>query len=231
MIKHFLKRDFQDSLAVWIIISGLTLLFLMSYLLWPSPNLIWALGYLYFLFSMFQTGGMLGSIVRSDHTISRHYFLTLPLQRNKMFYVVIVRAFVFYIPLWLYLIFIAPLTLREHFGQWANLPTCYVTYVFGVTLILFWFLAQGILHSIIMERSWHFSSSRKRVLSALIPGLVASAEIVIFFACFGAAISVLSKETAFRWLDGLFILLCFLIPTLIAVITFRLARSRWTSVS
>jgi hypothetical protein len=220
MIGHFLKRDFKDSLTSWIILSFLSVLFLIFYTLSRSESLIFGLGYLFFMFSIFQIANLMGNIVRTDHIISRQYYLALPAKRNTLFFILLIRIFIFNIPLFIYLTLIAPITLRESFAGYLTSTFSYFTYFYGVLTGLIWFISTGLLQALIMERSLHHSSSRKRMLSAIIPTLVSGLGFIVVISAIHFALKT-SGGLAFFFL---------LIPAALVAMSVRMAKSRWTSV-
>ncbi|MFM8268932.1 MAG: hypothetical protein ACKN9V_01995 [Pseudomonadota bacterium] len=229
MIKHFLVQDFRDSLVIWIIFAAVAFVLTSSYFIWPNSNSIIILGFSCFMFSVLQTANIVGTVIRSDHILSRHYYLTLPLKRHRMFSVIILRLFVFFLPLWLFCTVIAPLTFRVEFSSVTSSTSCYLIYVFGITLGIFWFLGQGLLHSVILQQSLHFSSSKKRILSALIPAFVSIVEMIVIFVAFYFSITTLSSSE--KTFFGIFftLLISLPVPIFLTLLKLRLARNRWTS--
>lgn len=229
MIRHFLAQDFRDSIVGWIIFATLTFLLTLSYLVWQNPYFVYSLGYSCFMFSIFQSTNLVGSVVRSDHILSRHYYLTLPIKKQRMFYLVILRLSIFFFPIWFFCTVIAPLTLRSDFSPIISTVSCYSTYVLGVTTGILWFLGQMLRQTVIWEQSLHFSSSRKRILSGLIPTFVSMLEISILFISFYFPIMIFSSPEK-TWLGlASAIFISIPLPVLLTGIKLRLARSRWTS--
>lgn len=233
MIGHFLKRDFQDALTSWIIVSILSSLFLVAYILTPSQHVIFGLGYVFFMFSIFQVATLIGNIARADHIISRQYFLALPASRNSLFFILILRILVFSIPLWLYFAVIAPLTLRQDFAGFINSAIGYLIYLFGVSVGILWFLTTALLQTLIIERSLHHSSSRRRLLSGIIPAFVAALGFGLLLGAFTFALRIIYQwgESTNLIFAGSLVLVCLLVPTLQLMVSVKLAKSRWTSVS
>lgn len=232
MITHFLKRDFKDSIVSWVILTLISSVFVPFCILNQSENVLWLLGYFYFMFPIFQMPTLMGSITRNDHMMSRHYYLSLPCSRDTLFYLIIFRMGIFFLPLWAYLVLFSPWVLASHWSHLENALLAYLIYFFGVTMGFVWFISSAILHSIFLEQSMHFSSSRKRILSALIPTGVGIVELVAFGVCFGYVLRLVAGfPVSFQAppISYLLVLVCFATPTAITVITLKLAKARWTS--
>jgi len=94
MTLHFLKRDFRDFLLYWIILLILTIIALLAGMIGLSM-LVWA----YFMFPSMAEGYILGSPWRTQHQMSRHYLLSLPISHKRLFVTQQIRILVFWMPL------------------------------------------------------------------------------------------------------------------------------------
>jgi hypothetical protein len=234
MISHFLKRDLKDSMVFWIVLGLMSVLILGAYWWSPSESLIMCLGWLYFIFSQFVTLNITGTLIRTDHMISRQYFLSLPLKRNSFFLITLLRLSVFYLPLWLYLIIMVSLFSISR--KLYLLPSFYISFLvflFAISLTLIWWISHGLLYSLLLERSLRFSNSTKRLLTALVPMFLFLAEASVFFFCFFWALKLLLGFGALPYpsLEFPVILICLGVPVSITAITLRLSKTRWTSVA
>ncbi len=98
MILHFLKRDLLDFKIGWLFIGFLTILCVLSAKFWENT---WSLGilfYVYVLFGMLPIQAILGSVWRSQHRLSRHFLLSLPLPHKNLFLIQNVRLLIFALP-------------------------------------------------------------------------------------------------------------------------------------
>lgn len=232
MIKHFLKRDFKDSIVSWVILSLISILFVPVCLTSKSENALWLLGYFYFMFPIFQIPTLIGSITRNDHMMSRHYYLSLPRSRDSLFYLIVFRMGIFFLPLWSYLVLVFPWVLSAYWSHLDNALLAYGIYFFGISMGFVWFISSAILHSIFLEQSMHFSSSRKRILSALVPVAIGALEFLVFGFCFTYVLRLVTgMPVSFQipQMSFLVVLICFAVPTAITGFTLKLARARWTS--
>ena len=98
MIGHFLKRDFLDFRLLWIGLLIVTLLWAMG-----SKRIFGTTGleYLFFgyiFFGMLPQNFILGSPWRTQHQISRHYLLSLPLAHKNLFLIQNIRMMIFGFP-------------------------------------------------------------------------------------------------------------------------------------
>ena len=94
MILHFLRRDFKDFLLYWIIVSLVTIIALFAGVV-GLPMLFWV----YFMFPSIAEGYILGSQWRTQHQMSRHYLLGLPIPHKRLFVIQQLRMLVFWLPL------------------------------------------------------------------------------------------------------------------------------------
>jgi len=105
MILHFLGRDFRDHLLYWCLLVIITTVVA---LIGGTAGLPWLL-WVYYIFPSVAEGFILGSTWRTQHQMSRHYLLALPISHKKLFAIQQVRMLVFWIPL-LTLVSILPFT-------------------------------------------------------------------------------------------------------------------------
>jgi len=234
MISHFLKRDLKDSMVFWIILGLVSVAILGGYWWSHSDSLIMYLGWLYFIFSQFVTLNITGTLVRTDHMISRQYFLSLPLARNNFFFITLIRLSIFYLPLWLYLIVVVSLySIPRKLYVLPNFYLSFVVFLFAISLTLIWWISHGLLYSLLLERSLRFSSSVKRLLTALVPMFLFFTVACVFFFCFFWALKLLLGFGALPYpsLEFPVILICLGVPVSITAITLRLSKTRWTSVA
>jgi hypothetical protein len=103
MIFHFVKRDFLDFLHWWVLLLAVTVLLTgLPYVLGKQaflPATMVALFWLYFMFAALPEAMILGSVWRSQHLLSRHYLLSLPLPHKTLFRGLQFRMLVFWLPL------------------------------------------------------------------------------------------------------------------------------------
>ena len=139
-VKHFLKRDFDDSLAQWAMLGLITLIGSVCHYKAKSPVLTDSvLGYVYFLFFMLQIvpiwNGMFG------RAISREYLLSLPISRTTTFGIMWLRSTVGMLPLIIYL--------------WCLREEIFVFFKVVVSDIFFvpWLLGAGVLFLALLAMS------------------------------------------------------------------------------
>lgn len=94
MIVHFLRRDFRDYLLYWVILVILTVIALPA-----GPTGLAALFWVYFMFPSMAEGYIFGSAWRTQHQLSRHYLLALPISHKRLFMIQQVRILVYWLPL------------------------------------------------------------------------------------------------------------------------------------
>lgn len=103
MTKHFLKRDFLDHRLGWAIVLAVTIAWAVAYrtdlLTFGSWHMLLII---YFFFSIAPEKEILGSVWRTQHLMSRHYLLSLPLPHRKLFALQHVRILAFWLPLLLF---------------------------------------------------------------------------------------------------------------------------------
>ena len=94
---HFVRRDFQDFIVGWVVLIIVTA----STLLLPGSRKgpVFALGYAYFIFSAVGSSYVWGTHAMG-HGLSRHYLLSLPVSRTRMFWICFARDFTISLPLW-----------------------------------------------------------------------------------------------------------------------------------
>jgi len=96
MTLHFLKWDFVKNRFAWILLLGLTLA--VAPMAAKEPTLLQILFMGYFFFAILQIAPVIGTRMRSQHTLSRNYLLTLPIRRYDTFVILLIRLMVFTIP-------------------------------------------------------------------------------------------------------------------------------------
>ena len=99
MTLHFLKRDFIDFRLEWVILLIVTTLaVVVSYT--PAARFSWiGLLYAYGIFAIAPLPEILGSVWRTQHHLSRHYLLSLPVPHKKLFLIQQIRLLTFCLPL------------------------------------------------------------------------------------------------------------------------------------
>jgi hypothetical protein len=90
MIRHFLRRDFRDCRLYW---ASLLLITVAS--LFAGVIGLTILFWVYFMFPSMAQGYILGSPWRTQHQMSRHYLLALPISHKKLFVIQQARMLVF----------------------------------------------------------------------------------------------------------------------------------------
>jgi hypothetical protein len=93
MIRHFLRRDFRDCRLYW---ASLLLITVAS--LFAGVIGLTILFWVYFMFPSMAQGYILGSPWRTQHQMSRHYLLALPISHKKLFVIQQARMLVFWLP-------------------------------------------------------------------------------------------------------------------------------------
>jgi hypothetical protein len=98
--RHFLKRDFLDFRLYWIILGIITAFYIFTYGVvrhsWLGLEwLFWA----YFMFAIIPVNYILGSVWRTQHQLSRHYLLALPINHKRLFALQHLRILIFWFPL------------------------------------------------------------------------------------------------------------------------------------
>jgi hypothetical protein len=106
MLAHFLERDLRDHSVAWVLLLILTALGLVAGLMLGHWGWI-ALFQGYFMFGVLLSGSIAGSIWRTQHQLSRHYLLSLPIAHVTLFMIQQVRMAMFWAPL-LGLVWILP---------------------------------------------------------------------------------------------------------------------------
>lgn len=99
MIRHFLRRDFLDFRLGWIIVAIITGLGLGTFAVSAHTASLAGLFYAYFIFALLPIGHIQGSLWRTQHQMSRHYLLSLPVSHKRLFVVQQIRLVVFWLPL------------------------------------------------------------------------------------------------------------------------------------
>lgn len=133
MTLHFIRRDFLTYKFFWILLILFSVICVP--LLSEFRELWLALICAYFMFGISSINNLVGVTWRSQHVMSRNYLLSLPLARNKMYFIVLSRVAIFWIP-FLFLIAYLPYFLRVYFGMWV--PLNYISFVLTVAILAAW---------------------------------------------------------------------------------------------
>lgn len=98
MIVHFLKRDILDFRLLWIGLLVVTLLWAIGSR-WVFGESGWKFLLLgYYLFGLVPQNFVLGSPWRTQHQMSRHYLLSLPIGHKTLFLIQNIRLIIFWLP-------------------------------------------------------------------------------------------------------------------------------------
>lgn len=95
MILHFLRRDFKDCQLYWVTLIFITIGAALIGGVIGLQLLFWV----YFMFPSMAQGYVLGSLWRTQHQMSRHYLLALPISHKKLFKIQQIRMLMFWLPL------------------------------------------------------------------------------------------------------------------------------------
>ena len=135
MIWHFLKQDLASArliLALYIPVIIFTSLI-------PVP--FDAKFQIYFISSFFLANHLMASIAgskwRNQHAISRSYLLSLPIDRMRLFSILVIRTLIFSIPLALFFA-IAPLMSAKLSMLLGLIHSGYLLYLLNVILGIIW---------------------------------------------------------------------------------------------
>lgn len=152
MIKHFLKRDFDDCYIYWFVVIIVAVLALVIGPLLTRKEflVLWGvLAYIYFIIGIFPLTHVLGSQWRSQHYLSRFYLLALPVSRLELFNIQQIRILFFMVP-FIFVMLALPLVFL--FSQFVVLsPVCLV---WGIVYFLLFFISimlylQGIISAVL----------------------------------------------------------------------------------
>lgn len=164
MIRHFIKRDFQDFLLGWMIIGILTVVAAALGLLTSSLELvIFVLGYVYFMFASWPAAQIIGSVWRTQHQMSRYYLLSLPVSHRKLFFIQQMRLAICWIPFiaWASLLpFITRVGVGLTWDRWGLYYSALCITVATIIHVIIW-------TSLIMERIASYLPRGKRILAYL----------------------------------------------------------------
>ena len=181
MIWHFLRRDFLSHRFQWsLLILGVcvSLPFIAI-----QPETLNGLGYGFFLFALISLGSLGGSKWRNQQMISRAYLLALPVARKYQFVLVQIRAFVFFLPFFLYLLMAPHYSLNFQkivAPAGANL-WLYSLMVFAT---LVWQCNAILMIGLGFERITALLRQSERALMALLATLFFGAQSILVVLCF-----------------------------------------------
>jgi len=225
VIKHFIKRDFADHQSGWISLLGVFLfavafqeLFLSNeFQMWP---LILA-GYAAGLFALVAIGKISGTILRSQHLMSRNYMLSLPINREKMFFLMQIRILVFWIPL-LLIAWSAPLYSTTVVDLIKHADP-FFPFVYGpsVFFLIIWFLNSTLAAQVRAQRAASRITTAFNPLKFLLIFILGMAEVGIV-AGSGFGLTLLFSGGS---VIGLIIVLGF------AIFRYFSARTQWIGVN
>jgi hypothetical protein len=162
MIFHFMYRDALDNRISWYVVIAVSLLAIPFFYL--NPNLAWTfLFFSYYMFSMAPLQAMMGSAHRSQHIMSRHYLLALPVPRKKIFRLLFFRLIPYGAPLFVCAA-LMPLYLDFSKTVSADHPISYLSFLFLLLggAVMFMCLAIGI--QLGMEQFVRCINGRQRIL-------------------------------------------------------------------
>jgi hypothetical protein len=130
MTWHFLIRDFRDFTLGWVCIAIFTIIAIPFGWRGVVP-VLWG----YFFFSAAGEQHVIGSTVRNQHILSRHFLLSIPCSHKRLFAIQQIRMSVFYFPF-------SILMLALPFGYPSRVSS--PVYLFALVITV-----AGIIH-------WHF---------------------------------------------------------------------------
>lgn len=143
---HFVRRDFKDNIVGWILlllITGVHSLICVTKGISPAMTRHAALIVPYFLFSMINAASVWGANSANQQSyLSKHYLLALPLPRNVVFRIGMLRGMVTALPLVAYLV-ILPFLLSENelaIARFVRIHPWYFTLHLGfLSMFLFFY--------------------------------------------------------------------------------------------
>ena len=163
MTLHFLKRDFLDCRMSWIILLIFTILGVLSPFAHPVGVVSIPFIFLaYLLFPNIFMSNILGSVWRTQHQLSRHYLLSLPLLHRKLFRIQQVRILVLWIP-FLTLACLLPLIGYVASGPLSVGLEMWFFYYFGLFTSVMLFIHINIWMTLEMERISSYLPKRERI--------------------------------------------------------------------
>lgn len=174
MITQFLVRDLISHRLQWIILLVMTV-----------PALIFAdflhvLFFVYILFCISAMNDIIGVTWRSQHVMSRNYMLSLPISRNKMFFLNQLRAFVFGLPMFIYLVCLPYTELKKPAKLFVSENFSVGQYGLVVLISMFWFFNSMFYTAVKTEKISSHLSVVQRILSHILLHGMHVIEVVVY---------------------------------------------------
>lgn len=219
MIVHFVRRDFQDFRLGWILVFVVSLLAIPGLLMGPRGFVLYGLAWAYGMFGMAPIQEILGSTLRNQHQLSRHYLLSLPVSHTRLFQIQQLRIFVFCIPLIL-LAGVLPFVLDD--TSKANV-FIFALYYFNLVVSLGIFVHSMIWLALEQERIAGYIPRRERLW-------VHIKSMIIFIALFTVPTFVwqdLFRAVGKQPTIKSFTYICLIAMTATLIFLFSRNRSRW----
>ena len=244
MIAHFIRWDFNQHRSLWGLLVFVTVVAGISCIAGQSGAAIYILFLVYFIFGTNGTGSTTGSGFRTQHQMSRNYFLALPVDRKKLYNIILLRGLIFFIPL-LLLVLSAPIVLvvlklpagavlDGLVGKSAIIRiesslvistgvtvlkvfAAYLMFVGYVALSYFWYANVSIRMQIKLERINSYLTARERTFS-----MVSDFALFILEAFF---IMVLPAYLVLWKLPGFFFYMALIL--LFSIRKYKISRNYW----
>ena len=195
MIYHFLYRDFLSNKINWVICLIITLVCMVTSVY--SPEILTILGVCLMFFAVIPLQSLTGAAWRSQHVMSRNYLLSLPVPRNKMFFMVQMRAVVFAVPIIIYTL-VMPFCSDFFNSVVSYSPRFYPIYVFTVLLAIVWMINIAIYSNLIFEKITTYLTKLDRTKAWSLSMAVFFSELAVVAYCF-----LKSEDTWYATLIGL----------------------------
>ena len=165
MIWHFLKRDFLDFRLWWALVAAVTFIWLVIEMVAPTvfgsvSDQFLVLAYL--MFAMMPQSYILGSVWRTQHQLSRHYLLALPLPHRRLFVIQHARLLPFWLPLFI-VVSVGPVFWG--LGERPARPDVWILHCVGVVASTALLIEHGIWSTLETERISRYVPSGQRLLA------------------------------------------------------------------
>ena len=213
MIYHFLHRDFLSNKVNWIMNFVIISVCLAGSLV--SQEILFILGVVEMFFAILPLQSLTGAAWRSQHVMSRNYLLSLPVDRQKMFLIVQMRALVFAVPVLIYasiMPFFSPFVSTLVLSAGSH----FIIYFLMLVMALIWMINSSIYSNLIFEKITTYLTKLERTKAWTF-------ALVVFFFEMGVVICSFLKggESLVSTCVG------FLALLVILAFRFRVTRSAW----
>ncbi|MBS1958672.1 MAG: hypothetical protein JST80_04290 [Bdellovibrionales bacterium] len=163
---HFIKWDIISFKIYWILLATASISIVLFF--GTSADSARMLLFLFFMFGIVPTHHITGSKLRSQHVMSRSYLLSLPIKRQTLFFYIIIRKLVFYLPLILLFYCLPKLAVSTISPVFAKTDFTNLSFYFLVPVLIVLFILLGLQNKLETEKLSAHTTTDKRFFSWIV---------------------------------------------------------------